>query len=644
MSESASDVPKERSEVAPEGREVCNMAADRRAIGRRKNIRKIFRSVFQAAVLLLLLYVVVTALVSTVTYVPYDAIAPVSSQETDGGFIAISYFGVDRSGTEDLIGIKELNSHLEALYDSGYVTITQQDIIDYYAGEKQLPEKSLLLLFEDGRRDTAIFAQSIMEKYNFKATMSSYSDKFEKRDPKFLSPDDMKSLVNSSFWELGTNGHRLYFINVFDRYDRYLGELSSLQFSMVAPYLNRKYDHYLMDFIRDEDGVPKESYDEMKRRIEADYNLMEEIYTKELGYMPRAHTLMHSNTGQFGTNDRASAVNAENIFRLFEMNINREGASLNNRESSVYDLTRAQPQPHWSANHLLMRLWDDTGQHMAFDAGDEKRAQNWATLRGQAFFEKSDIVLTSLPAATGALLLKEAGLPQNFSLSLTLKGNAFGSQAVLLGADEQLQSYVKVAVKDKILEVGRANGGAYELLFSQRLDIIAGDELTSVPEDVIASRIGQLNMLMRYAATAEEAAEFAREIAELESQKDPQSVNEGADEFLPHLEFNERQEIRLSISQTGGALTVLVDGNIAVDGLPMEIKDGGIGLESASSVNGYSQRNLTDDVYDGIFSDITLFDGDGNTIFNNRLTGLDSFVHTVLEKWNLLIDWFVDNL
>ncbi|MGI5900770.1 MAG: glycoside hydrolase [Christensenellales bacterium] len=620
------------------------MSTEDRAVGRRKNISKAFRGIFQAVILLLIIYAVVTALVTTVKYVPYEALAQDSTEDhADTGFVSISYFGVDRSGTDDLIGIKQLDSHLKALYDSGYVTVTQQDIIDYYAGEKQLPEKSLLLLFEDGRRDTAIFAQSIMEEYNFKATMSSYSDKFEKQDPKFLTPSDMNNLLKSSFWELGTNGHRLYFINVFDRYDRYLGELSSLQFSMVAPYINRKYDHYLMDFIRDEDGAPKESYDEMKKRLDADYDLMEEIYTKELGYLPQVHTLMHSNTGQFGTNDRASAVNAENIFSHFNININREGYSFNNRESSIYDLTRMQPQPQWSANHLLMRLWDDTGQNMAFKTGDEQRASRWTTLRGQAFFEKSSITLTSLPGGEGQLLLNSINLSGDFNLSLTLDGNAFGSQAVLLGADDQLQSYVKVAIKDKMLEIGRVSGGGYESLFSQRLDIIAGQELVSVPEDIIVTKLGQLKMFMRYAQTPQEAADAAREIAELEAQTDPPSVEDGAEEFLPHLEYNERQNKKLSISFSGGNLTVLVDGITAVENLPVAIK-GGFALESATSVDGYSQRNLYDDVYDGIFFDIALFDGSGNALFDNRLKGLEAFVGVVIEKWNLLIDWFVDTL
>ncbi|MDF2879069.1 MAG: glycoside hydrolase [Clostridia bacterium] len=185
----------------------------------RKDIKKLVRGIFQGIVLLLITYIIVTALLTFERYTPYGL---ENSIDGDKGFIAISYFGVDRTGDETLISTKRLEEHLKALKTSGYVTITQQDIIDYYEKGKKLPEKSLFLIFEDGRRDTAIFAQKIMEDYNYRGTMLTYADKFEEKDRKFLMPDELIGLEESTFWELGTNGYRLEYINVFDRNEKYL--------------------------------------------------------------------------------------------------------------------------------------------------------------------------------------------------------------------------------------------------------------------------------------------------------------------------------------------------------------------------------------------------------------------------------------
>ncbi len=592
----------------------------------------------QAIVLLGLALLLLKTLFSTAHYQPYTSLPP---DAPDHGFLAISYFGVDRKGTATLIGVKELERHIKALRDSGYVTVSQQEVLSYYRDGKPLPEKALLLLFEDGRRDTAIFSQKIMEKHNVIATMFSYGDKFKKEDTKFLTSEDIKSMVDSTFWETGTNGYRLAFINVFDRYGYYLGELNSLEFSMMAPYLNRKYDHYLMDYLRDEQGVPKESHEEMKARIDRDYRLMESIYREELGKLPAFYALMHSNTGQFGTNEKASQVNAEHIYRLFAMNLNREGSSHNDRSNSLYDLTRMQPQAHWSVNHLLMRIWEDTGQDMAFVQGDKGQAALWSNLAGVAEFGRDSIILTSLPAGTGILRLKDSEEFGDISLSLQLEGNALGSQAVLLRSDKGLRNYIRIALEDKRLVVTQVEEGKQQELFSQSLDRIAGVPPVSVPEDKKQAEIGRLRMALKYAKGISDVADTARQLAEA-GQRQAASVAEGAEEYSPNLDLNEGQKKELAITLQGERLSVAVDGIAAVADLPVRCAaSGALVLESRSSFQKYSQRNLTDDVYDGVFRNIMITGQEGGVVFDGRPERAERILAALAGGWHGLIDWFV---
>ena len=164
----------------------------------KKDWIKAVRTVLEIVVLAAVLYLAARALFTFTTYQPYDP--QTATSETTTGFVAISYFGVDRSGTDTLIGIRRLDEHLKTLYQQGFVTITQADILAYYNEGKPLPEKALFLLFEDGRRDTAIFAQKILEKYNFKASMLSYAEKLDTKDPKFLLADQLAELESSTFW------------------------------------------------------------------------------------------------------------------------------------------------------------------------------------------------------------------------------------------------------------------------------------------------------------------------------------------------------------------------------------------------------------------------------------------------------------
>ena len=445
---------------------------------KKKNRRKFLRVILEFIILLGLGWLLAMALFTFKHYVPYEERKDVPVSD-DRGFVALSYFGVARTGTDTLIAKDRLEEHLAALKLNGYETITQKNIEEYYAQGKALPERALFLTFEDGRRDTAIFTQKILEELNYKGTALTYAEKFELKDTKFLMPKELKDLAGNSFWELGTNGYRLAFINCFDRYGNYLGELTPLKHVLVAPYMSRKYNHYLMDYLRDEKDFPKESYDMMQDRISFDYEKLRDVYTKELGYVPGAYILMHSNTGAFGNNREVSAVNEKWITELFKMNFNREGYSWNNRESNIYDLTRMQPQSYWYANHVLMRIKHDQKQPIKFVRGKLDEAAKWRLQTGEAEFKDGKIIITTDPNSNGRLFLKNMRSASDVHVQVTLTGNKYGTQALYLRADEDLSESLAVKLSGNYLYV-HENG---EELLKLDLNKFDGKQPVSVDED-----------------------------------------------------------------------------------------------------------------------------------------------------------------
>lgn len=611
-----------------------------------KNRKKRIRVVVQIVIILAVVAVGAAALFTLKTYEPY------TRQNTnfsgDKGFIALAYFGVERTGSQNLIGAGRLYEHLGALRDLGYVTITQQDILDYYHSGRELPEKSLFLIFEDGRRDTAIFSQKILEALNFKATMLTYPEKFEKDDPKFLMPDELKELEKSTFWEMGTNGYRLAFINVFDRYDRYLGELDPLKHAAVAPYLGRKYNHYLMDYIRDEYGIPKESHTRMKERISYDYEALRDIYTNSLGYVPGMYILMHSNTGSFGNNDKVSAMNEYWIKALFNMNFNREGFSFNQRNSSIYDLTRMQPQAYWYTNHLLMRIKYDVNEELAFVQGDESKQKAWEVLKGAAEFQEESIVLTSLPKAQGLLRLKNSNDFGDIKLSVRLRGNKLGLQKIYVRADDTLNRFLAVYLLNNVLYVTEKNGGGEKELFKLDLDRHDGKERLSIPEDRKAAEVRALETFTKYADSVEKAKIYAAQLKD-KTMETVSGVAEGAEEYSPDLSVHEKGDRVLSVMLKGDTVSIFVDGREAVKDLALsEPKAGAVYLETAWGGYGWSQRNLADDVYDGVFEKLIITENTGSknekVLFDSSLQGFDAVKLAVKQRWNSLINWFIVNL
>jgi hypothetical protein len=598
-----------------------------------KDYRKAVRSVIQAIILTALLVLLFRAFFVVDAYIPFQEGDRL--KQGDPGFIALSYFGVDRAGTSSLISTQRLEEHMNALKRNGYVTISQKDMTEYYEKGTPLPENSLFLMFEDGRRDTAVYSAKILEKYNYLATIMSYGQKLEGKDDAFLMPKDLKKLKKSSFWEWGTNGYRLSYINVFDRYDHYLGELNLQEFHAMSQYLGRNYNQYLMDYIRDEEAIPKETQEQMKERISKDYQLMRNLYTKELGELPDLYVLMHANTGAFGNHEKVSEVNEKWIKELFSMNFNREGDSKNDRKTNPYDLTRMQPQAYWYPNHLLMRIKADTGKDMIFEEGDEERKTDWEILKGAGEFRNSQIVLTSEPEGNGLLQLKGSGTFKDLSLTVNLTGNVLGIQRIWLRAGDAPEKAVIVEVKNNVLSVYDNGSCICEINLAE----FDGKVFKTVREDELEALEGAVTLYKKN-------SQLSYSIEKVEEELRHKTESDLPDrDYIPDYQINERGSRKLDIVLTGSRLSVNIDGRNAVSDLAVSnVEAGALCLESAFENFGYSQRNIADDVYDGVFENLVIKDSSGNTLYDNRLKEGERAFYEIRETWNRVINWFIKTL
>lgn len=595
-----------------------------------KNQKKAIRSMIQAIILAVLLVILIRVFFFTNKYTPFQE--GEGSAQKDQGFIALSYFGVDREGTPTLISTKTLEEHIKALKRNGYVSISQKDMLEYYREGTLLPENALFLMFEDGRRDTAIFSSKILEEHNYLATILSYGQKLEGKDDAFLQPEDLEGLKKTGFWEWGTNGYRLSYINVFDRYDNYLGELNLNEFNYMRKYLGRNYNQYLMDYIRDDESIPKETREQMEKRISFDYQLMDMIYTKELGEIPQLYVLMHANTGRFGNHEKVSEVNEEWIKKLFAMNFNREGNSKNDRETNPYDLTRMQPQAYWYTNHLLMRIKADTGKDIVFERGDEEKGADWEVLKGAGEFRDNQIILTSESEGNGLLRLNEIHSSQDFSISADLTGNILGIQRLYLRTGNSLEESVMIELKNNILSVYDSGASIYEM----NLEEFDGRVFKTVREDELESLKGADTLYKRNGQLSYNIEAVREEI----KQKEQFDLQE--EDYIPDFQINEKRRRNLNIILRGSSLSINIDGrNVVSDLTVSNVEAGSLYLESAFENFGYSQRNIADDVYDGVFENLVFIDSSGSVLYDNQLKERERVFYEIRETWNRIINWFI---
>ena len=551
-----------------------------------KNRKKWIRFALQAGFLLLLLGVGTRGWFERPIYTTPSA--PIAG---DNGFVAISYLGVNRTEGRGRISSEQLKEHLQALHAAGFVAIAPKDIQDYYQKGKLLPERSLFLMFEDARKDTAIFSHESLAALNYKATLFGYAEKIDKQDDRFLSSEDLKRLEESSFWEMGVSGYRLAYINIYDKNGFYRGEMEYPEFMKKRQEIGLAYNHYLMDYLRDKDGIPKEDYNSMKERISRDYRSMRETYREKLGYVPDAYALMHANTGRFGTNDQVSAVNDQWIHTLFKMNFNREGLCLNQKNRSAYDLTRMEPQPHWFVNHLLMRVHDETKKEISFVAGDERRYKAWEVLQGALEIKDEAAVLTSSSYSKGLARLKNSDDFEDGSVNVTLQGNFMGLQRFYLRANAAMQQYVSVYILNNVLYVTERIAGKEKELLRRELSWKNPSSGGS-----LVARIGGFFGLAQGFSTA---------------------LGEVTDRTPS------KHQLEFVLENT--KLRITVDGNPEESVSLSSAQGGSILLESAWGDYGAKEPTLRDPVYDGVFEQIVIKNakGKGEVFYDGRLYGLD---------------------
>ena len=107
---------------------------------------------------------------------------------------------------------------LKYLTENGYTTVVVKDLNDYVYGKKSLPEKCIMLTFDDGYYNNYYYAFPLLKKYKCKAVISpiaSMSEKFsETKDISatygHITFDDMKEMSDSGYVEIQNHSYDMH--------------------------------------------------------------------------------------------------------------------------------------------------------------------------------------------------------------------------------------------------------------------------------------------------------------------------------------------------------------------------------------------------------------------------------------------------
>lgn len=109
------------------------------------------------------------------------------------GVPVLNYHRIDTGIRHSLVvPPEEFKKQMQYLHDEGYHTITMDELYDYVTKGTELPDKPVLITFDDGYIDNYKYAFPILKEYNMKATLFMITSAFG--ESRFINVEQLKEM------------------------------------------------------------------------------------------------------------------------------------------------------------------------------------------------------------------------------------------------------------------------------------------------------------------------------------------------------------------------------------------------------------------------------------------------------------------
>ncbi len=138
-----------------------------------------------------------------------------ASQKNARGIPILTYHRiVEDASDENNVTTERFRDQMQTLHDAGWKAITLEDFEAYIAGSRELPEKSFLITFDDGAKQSFYPVDPILKLLDYHAAIfiivaSSHTPE----STYYLSPEEIALLLRTGRWSIGSHsydGHRPY--------------------------------------------------------------------------------------------------------------------------------------------------------------------------------------------------------------------------------------------------------------------------------------------------------------------------------------------------------------------------------------------------------------------------------------------------
>jgi peptidoglycan/xylan/chitin deacetylase (PgdA/CDA1 family) len=381
------------------------------------------------------------------------------------------YHGIINNEDRFSISKDRFFDHISSLKKAGWHTVSLSDLESFNRGEKELDDKSFVLTFDDGRVDSYKNADPILKAVGYNAVMyiavnSSIKSEDEKKSTYYIGNEDIKNMINSGRWEIGSHAIQESGGYVTISEDGEKGNfLSNKKFTNLDSYL--------------------ESDEEYKARINRELVSSKETIEDSFGININSFSYPFGDYGQQSINnpnavDLISDIVQKNYSIAFKQVWEKDGEfTFNHSYSNPYLLKRIEVQTDFSGQDLLKYL--DNGKDKIIPITDDfSNDIGWKNNWGKYSIEQNQMYLEADENSSGSsVFLDGTRSLKNYLYSLDVIWKK-GSNLSLMSHYNDSKNYVVCNFSNSRVRIEKYTNGVPKILSDSEnfLDVATTSSVT----------------------------------------------------------------------------------------------------------------------------------------------------------------------
>jgi peptidoglycan/xylan/chitin deacetylase (PgdA/CDA1 family) len=342
-----------------------------------------------------------------------QASAPAASGSSARSVPVLLYHGIFEQENPDAVNWKNFQLQMALLKREGYQTIGLKDLLGFLQHNAPLPEKSFLLTFDDGRKDSYYPADPVLQALGFQAVMFVVAGNLAEDSDFYLGEKEIQTMLASGRWEIGSHGMQTH--------------------TTPAIALDGSTGHALSNKLWRLASARLETDEEYAQRIESDLVQSKQLLESRFGVPVFAFAYPYGDYGQNSVNNKEMAEGviqraAQTVFSTAFYQPWDRAVFRNYPGTDGFMVGRIEVKPAWTAEDLLARMKGGEDKNLPFT--DTLQADmGWADVWGMMEFSTGGMRLFAAGDTTGATAYLGGTYPwSDFDLTIQarlLRGTTF---------------------------------------------------------------------------------------------------------------------------------------------------------------------------------------------------------------------------